>query len=194
MTSTCSHSSRLREDFQSQLCCIWHWYWRCPKPRGASNRTFQWEVIRVKEELFHLWFGVLRHFIALKHWRHYLVQKEFILITDQEALKYINGQHKLNRRHAKWVAYLQEFTFSLRHQFGTLNKVANALSRQVALLTTMHTKVVDFDTLRELYTANPSFGKIFAEVSVSKRNDYVILNGYLFRGSQLCIPDSSLRE
>jgi hypothetical protein len=53
---------------------------------------------------------------SLKHWPHYLVHKKFILITDHEALKYINGQHKLSRRHAKWVAYLQEFTFSLRHQ------------------------------------------------------------------------------
>jgi hypothetical protein len=34
---------------------------------------------------------------SLKHWRHYLVQKEFILITDHKALKYINGQHKLSR-------------------------------------------------------------------------------------------------
>jgi len=56
-----------------------------------------------------------------------LVQKEFILITDHEALKYINGQQKLNRRHAKWVAYLQEFTFSLRNQSGTLNKVADVV-------------------------------------------------------------------
>jgi hypothetical protein len=131
---------------------------------------------------------------SLKHWRHYLVQKEFILITDHEALKYINSQQKLSRRHAKWVAYLQEFTFSLRHQSGSLNRVADALSRRVALLTTMHTKVVGFDTFRELYTEDPSFGKILAEVSAGKRSDYVILNGYLFRGSQLCIPDSSLRE
>jgi hypothetical protein len=131
---------------------------------------------------------------SLKHWRHYLVQKEFILITDHEALKYINGQQKLNHRHAKWVAYRQEFTFSLLHQFGTLNKVADALSRRVALLTTIHTKVMGFDTFRELYRANPSFGKIFAKVSVSKRSDCVILNGYLFHGLQLCIPYSSLRE
>jgi hypothetical protein len=64
---------------------------------------------------------------SLKHCHHYLVQKEFILITDHEALKYINGQQKLNRRHAKWVAYLQEFTFSLRNQSGTLNKVADVV-------------------------------------------------------------------
>ncbi|KAE8672984.1 hypothetical protein F3Y22_tig00111832pilonHSYRG00073 [Hibiscus syriacus] len=42
--------------------------------------------------------GVLSQ--SLKHWRHYLIQKEFILFTDHEALKYINGQHKLSRRHA----------------------------------------------------------------------------------------------
>lgn len=43
---------------------------------------------------------------SLKHWRPYLVQREFILITDHEALKYINGQHKLSKRHAKWVSFL----------------------------------------------------------------------------------------
>jgi hypothetical protein len=43
---------------------------------------------------------------SLKHLHPYLVQKEFILITDHEAFKYINGQQKLNRIHAKWVAYL----------------------------------------------------------------------------------------
>jgi hypothetical protein len=58
---------------------------------------------------------------SLKHWHHYLVQKEFILIIDHEALKYINSQQKISRRHAKWVAYLQEFTFSLQHQSGSLN-------------------------------------------------------------------------
>ena len=58
----------------------------------------------------------------------------------------------------------------------------------------MHTKVVGFDTFQELYTEDPSFRKIFAEVSIGKRNDYVTLNGYLFRGLQLCISDSSLRE
>ncbi|XP_042954672.1 uncharacterized protein LOC122291092 [Carya illinoinensis] len=107
--------------------------------------------------------GVLSQ--SLKHWRHYLVQKEFILFIDHEALKYINGQHKLSRRHAKWVAYLQEFTFTLRHQTGSLNRVADALSRRTLLLTTMSTKVAGFETFTDMYAADPSFGRIFQEWS-----------------------------
>ncbi|KAE8681373.1 putative CCCH-type zinc finger family protein [Hibiscus syriacus] len=131
---------------------------------------------------------------SLKHWRHYLVQKEFILFTDHEALKYINGQHKLSRRHAKWVAYLQEFTFTLRHQAGSLNRVADALSRRTLLLTTMSTKVAGFETFTDMYAADPSFGRIFQEVTEGHRHDFVLHNGYLFCGLQLCIPDCSLRQ
>ena len=45
---------------------------------------------------------------ALKFWCHYLIQREFIRHSDQEALKCLNSQRKLNCRHAKWVACLQE--------------------------------------------------------------------------------------
>jgi len=38
---------------------------------------------------------------ALEHWRHYLVGGVYVLHFDHEALKYIQGQHKLNPRHAK---------------------------------------------------------------------------------------------
>jgi len=38
-----------------------------------------------------------------EHWSHYPIASEFILHSDYEALKYIEGQHKLNSRNAKWV-------------------------------------------------------------------------------------------
>ena len=44
--------------------------------------------------------------ISFEHWSHYLVANEFILHLDHETLKYIQGQHKLNSRHAKWVEFL----------------------------------------------------------------------------------------
>jgi len=43
---------------------------------------------------------------ALEHWNNYLKPKPFVLHSNHEALSYINGQHKLNVRHAKWVEFL----------------------------------------------------------------------------------------
>ena len=74
---------------------------------------------------------------ALEHWRHYLVGGEFILHSDHEALKFIQGQHKLNPRHAKWVEYLQAFHFVIHHKSGHLNKGADALSRRYLLLSSL---------------------------------------------------------
>ena len=44
---------------------------------------------------------------AVKHWTHYLFHKEFVLYTDHEALKHLQGKNKIAARHASWIAYLQ---------------------------------------------------------------------------------------
>ncbi|GJX68811.1 transposon ty3-I gag-pol polyprotein [Tanacetum coccineum] len=77
---------------------------------------------------------------AVKHWEQYLFQQEFVLQTDHEALKYFNSQKSISRMHARWMEYLQQFTFVIKHKAGTKNKVANALSRRVTLLTTIGTE------------------------------------------------------
>jgi len=46
---------------------------------------------------------------ALKTWEYYLVSKEFVIHSDHESLKYLKGQHKLNKRHAKWMEFLEQF-------------------------------------------------------------------------------------
>jgi len=45
-------------------------------------------------------FAIVR---SLEHWSHYLIASEFILHSDHEAFKYIQGQPKLNSCHDKWV-------------------------------------------------------------------------------------------
>lgn len=50
---------------------------------------------------------------AVRHWRHYLYQQEFILYTDHDALKHLNTQDSVSSRHASWAAYLQQFSFIL---------------------------------------------------------------------------------
>lgn len=98
---------------------------------------------------------------SLENWRHYLISREFILYSDHEALKYIKGQHKLKPRHAKWVEFLQAFSFSIKHKAGILNSVADALSRRYALLSTMRVQVVGFDVFKDLYGDDPDFGDIW---------------------------------
>lgn len=130
---------------------------------------------------------------AIKHWRHYLVHQEFVLFTDHDALRHLDSQTKVSARHAAWISYLQQFTFSIRHQSGKTNRVADALSRRHGLLTTMHTQVVGFAALADLYPSDPFFGKIFLDVLNGVRGDYTIQDGFLFKDLRLCIPDCSLR-
>ncbi|KAH9684874.1 Endonuclease [Citrus sinensis] len=130
---------------------------------------------------------------ALKHWRHYLIHKDFVLYTDHAALKYLNSQDKLSHRHATWTAFLQQFTFVVKHTSGESNRVADALSRRTSLLTQMHNQVLGFDTFRELYASDPYFALILEDVVAGFRSDYHLHDGFLFKSNQLCVPDSSLR-
>jgi hypothetical protein len=52
---------------------------------------------------------------ALKKWRYYLIPKEFVLYSDNHALQFVTRQEKLNQRHVKWVEYMQNFTFVIKH-------------------------------------------------------------------------------
>ena len=130
---------------------------------------------------------------AIKHWRHYLVHREFVLFTDHDALRHLDSQAKVSARHAAWISYLQQFIFSIKHQSGKTNKVANALSRRHGMLTAMHTRVPGFSTFADFYPSDSFFGSIFYDTSNGVRGDYTIHDGYLFRDLRLCVADCSLR-
>ncbi|KAI9174135.1 hypothetical protein LWI28_012455 [Acer negundo] len=130
---------------------------------------------------------------VVKHWRHYLFHREFILYTDHDSLRHLHSQEKISSRHASWSAYLQQFTFVLKHKAGVTNRVADALSRRVNLLSTMVVQVPGFNSFRELYDSDPHFSEIMVAVREKKNSEFVLVDGFLFRGNQLCIPECSLR-
>ncbi|RVX14849.1 Retrovirus-related Pol polyprotein from transposon 17.6 [Vitis vinifera] len=78
---------------------------------------------------------------------------------------HLKGQDKLNRRHVKWVEFIETFPYVIKYKQGKENIVADALSRSV-------------------YGAceKTTFGKFYR------------LDGYLFRKNRLCVPNSSMRE
>ena len=98
---------------------------------------------------------------ALYHWSQYLLCKPFVLYFDHEALKFINHRHKLNKRHAMWVEFLQAYSFTIKHKAGVQNVVLDALSRMHALLTYLHVKKIRFDIVKELYCDDEDFGDIW---------------------------------
>jgi hypothetical protein len=52
---------------------------------------------------------------ALKMWRHYLLGRRFVLMTDHYGLRHMFDQPKLNARQARWMALLSEFDFEIKH-------------------------------------------------------------------------------
>jgi hypothetical protein len=68
---------------------------------------------------------------ALRKWRHYLMGRRFELRTDHNGLKYLFDQPTLNARKIRWLEFLCEYDFDIKHIKGKENKVVDALSRKV---------------------------------------------------------------
>jgi hypothetical protein len=68
---------------------------------------------------------------TLRKWRHYLMGKKFELRTDLNGLKYLFDQPTLNARQIRWLEFLCEYDFDIKHIKGKENKVADALNRKV---------------------------------------------------------------
>ncbi|KAI3457182.1 hypothetical protein Pfo_013845 [Paulownia fortunei] len=58
---------------------------------------------------------------TLETWQHYLWPKKFVIHTDHESLKHLKGQHKLSRRHAKWVEFIETFSYVIKYKQGKKN-------------------------------------------------------------------------
>ena len=55
-------------------------------------------------------------------------------MSDNISLKYLFDQQNLNARQVRWLSFLSEYDFEIKHLKGKENKVANTLSHHVNLL------------------------------------------------------------
>ncbi|KAF7820712.1 putative gag-pol polyprotein [Senna tora] len=131
---------------------------------------------------------------ALKTWQHYLWSKEFVIHNDHESLKHLKGQVKLNRRHARWVDFIEMFLYVIQYKQIKKNVVANALSRRYALISTLSAKFLGFEHLKELYMNDRDFGNVFGECENRPFDKFYRHDGHLFRENKLCVPKCPMRE
>ena len=119
-----------------------------------------------------------------------------MVYSAHEAFKHRNSQTNVNPKHARWVDFISEYYFVLKHKFGVENNLADALNSIGCRLHIMRVEVVGFNRLKDAYCSCPDFGPVYLELLAGNRRpyvDFVLHDGYLFRGSQLCIPQTSFR-
>jgi hypothetical protein len=79
---------------------------------------------------------------TLKMWMNYRMGKIFELRTYHSSLKYIFEQPTLNVRQTRWMEFLSEYDFDIKHIKGKENKVVDALNKRVhfmhSISITMH--------------------------------------------------------
>jgi hypothetical protein len=90
-------------------------------------------------------------------WQYYLWPKEFVIHSDHEPLKHIRGQAKLNKHHAKWVEFIETFSYIIKHKKEKENVIADAVSRRYTMLSQIDHKFFGLESIKELYATNVDF-------------------------------------
>lgn len=63
--------------------------------------------------------------------QHYLIGKQFTLVTDHSALSLLKSQKDPHQKLARWIAELQAFDFKVQYRKGSNHKDADCMSRLV---------------------------------------------------------------
>jgi len=73
-----------------------------------------------------------KEFLAVKwaNLRYYLLDREFMLVTDHAPLKWMANNKDKNARITRWFLHLQDFKFTVEHRAEKLHGNADAKSRR----------------------------------------------------------------
>jgi hypothetical protein len=117
---------------------------------------------------------------VLKTWQHYLWPKEFAIHSDHKSLKYIRGQAKLNKHHAKWVEFIKTFPYIIKHKKGKKNVIVDALSKRYTIFSQFDHKFFGLESIKELYATDVDFKDAYENCGEGRTwNKYVLQDGLL---------------
>lgn len=83
----------------------------------------------------------------------------------------------------------------IKHRVAKQNKATNALGRKAYLLVTLQPLITSFESLHDQYSSDEDFAAIWDKYMRHEPvGGFSISKGYLFKGHQLCIHKTYLRE
>jgi hypothetical protein len=135
---------------------------------------------------------------ALKMWSNYLMGIKFELRTDNSGLKYLFKQTTLNARKTRWLEFLSEHDFDIKHIKGKENKGVDILIRMVHEMHATSTSMYYSDSESRILDAVTS-DQHYAQVKevIQRRNvplklkDYMMgEDGVLLFNDEVYVPNS----
>ncbi|GJS40983.1 putative reverse transcriptase domain-containing protein [Tanacetum coccineum] len=110
-----------------------------------KGKSFVVEKEADTESAFSVFIGVQ----AVKHWRHYLFPKEFVLFTAHDSLVFaIKDKVSASHKDRRWLDFLRSLLLWCKTQDRCVQSAANALSRRSKLLVSMQVDVARAGVIR----------------------------------------------
>ena len=83
----------------------------------------------------------------LKQWRHHILGRETVILTNHKPLEFAPTQMHLKiTQKLKWINYLQQFQLVIKYQKGKANAASNCLSRPPITLMSIVMSMQGYDT------------------------------------------------
>lgn len=140
--------------------------------------------------------------MAVQRWKHYLMDKKFIVHTEQKSLKFLLDQRDISLDYQKWLTKLLGYDFEIVYKAGVENKVADGLSRVMIdrkidseglLCALTVTSSIQMQNILEEVDADEHIQDFIREVSRGSvtKTGYSVVGGRFFYKGRLVLNRSS---
>lgn len=131
---------------------------------------------------------------CMKHWYPQLMGIRFEVLTDHVPLQHWKTQRTLSKRQLRWMEFLSEFDFDIKHIPGVTNTAADALSRypfaQVNEVLTVEIDLKVIRKIKEAYKDDSFFSPVLQNLSHYSKFYELMPEGLLYtKAGRLCVPN-----
>jgi hypothetical protein len=122
------------------------------------------------------------------------------LYSDNQALQFITRKEKLNQRNTKWVGFMNNFTFFIKHIFGNANIIVDALRKICLIVHEFQVNTLAFEHLKDMYCDDIDFKEGYEACTNpvlrdrGKLIECMVHEGLFFKGNQSCIQKFSMKD